>query len=214
MEPLFRTQTLFDLNEYTKFNEAVLLDSHNEQLRPINEKKNKKRRDLKILWIMVAIGLLEVVLINLLMWASKGGSYPEFSSLIVKIVNILGAIALGTAIIATLLRSIIFVSPSILKWVENKSLQALRKSAEKKYNSNDFKHRNSLWSYSFFDDYLEEKDEKSYDKLEYSMIHKIIESDSNFYIMKNEKRGYIIVKSNCSPELIEFIQNLKPHGSK
>ena len=211
MEPLFTTQTLFDLNEYTKFNEAILLDRHNKQLMPINEKKNKIRPNLKIMWITVAIGLFAVVFINLIMWISKGGSHPEFMSLIVKIVDILGAITLGAAIIATLLE---YLSPSILKWLENKSLQALKKSAEKTYNSNDFKHKNSLWSYSFFDDHLEEKDENSYDKLEYSMIRKIIESDSNFYIMKSEKQGYIIVKSNCSPELIEFIKSLKPQGSK
>lgn len=209
MEPIFTTQTQFDLEEYIKFNEALLSDRHNDQLRSIKENNIKNKKSLKRIWIMVAVILLTVAFLNLLAWLGKGGLYPEFTSLIMRIVNILGAIALGIAILATLLQCVILLSPPILKRLEKKSAPSMRKSLEKSYNSNVFNQKNSLWSYSFFDDYLEEKTENSYEKFEYSMIHKVIENDSNFYIMKSENQGYIIVKNNCSPELIAFIRDLK-----
>lgn len=214
MEPIFTTQTQFDLEEYIKFNEALLSDRRNDQLISIKENNIKNKKSLKRIWIMVAIILLAVAFLNLLAWLGKGGLYPEFTSLIMRIVNVLGAIALGIAILATLLQCVILLSPPILKWLEKKSVPSMRRSLEKSYNSNVFNQKNSLWSYSFFDDYLEEKTENSYEKFEYSMIHKVIENDSNFYIMKSENQGYIIVKNNCPPELIEFIRDLKSKNTE
>lgn len=214
MEAIFTTQTKFDLEEYIKFNEALLSDRRNDQLRSIKENNIKNKKSLKRIWIMVAIILLAVAFLNLLAWLGKGGMHPEFTSLIMRIVNISGAMALGIAILATLLQCVILLSPPILKWLEKKSVPSMRRSLEKSYHSNVFNQKNSLWSYSFFDDYLEEKTENSYEKFEYSMIHKVIENDSNFYIMKSENQSYIIVKNNCSPELIEFISDLKSKNTE
>lgn len=214
MKAIFTTQTQFDLEEYIKFNKALLSDRRNDQLISIKENNIKNKKSLKRIWIMVAIILLAVAFLNLLAWLGKGGLYPEFTSLIMRIVNILGAIALGIAILATLLQCVILLSPPILKRLEKKSVPSMRRSLEKSYNSNVFNQKNSLWSYSFFDDYLEEKTENSYERFEYSMIHKVIENDSNFYIMKSENQGYIIVKNNCSPELIEFISDLKSKNTE
>lgn len=214
MEPVFTTQTQLDLAECIKFNEALLLDRRNDRSISNNESDKDTKKRMKRIWIMVAIILLAVAFLNLFAWLGKGGLYPEFTSLIMRIVNILGAIALGIAIVVTVLSAVIFFSSMVSKRLEKKSLQYIRKSAEKAYNSNIFYQKNSLWSYSFFDDYLEERTEDSYEKFEYSMIYKVIESDSNFYIMKGENQGYIIVKNNCTPELIEFISDLKSKNTE
>lgn len=69
--------------------------------------------------------------------------------------------------------------------------------------------KNGLYTYHFYESHFEVKTNSSYTKFDYDCIHSIIESKTNFYIMKSTNQAYIIVKSNCSPELIEFISNLK-----
>lgn len=209
MEPLFTTQTEFTLDEYIKFSETLHLYRYNEKLSSNNGNKRKIKQSLKRIWIMVAIGIILLAIINLLNWISNGGTYRDLTGLIIPAVNILGAIMLGLAIIATLLALISFYFTGVSKWMMKKAIKASRKSLEDAYESDAFNRKNSLWSYSFFNDYLEEKTENSYEKFEYSMIYKIIETETNFYILKTINSGYFIVKNNCSPELIGFIKNLK-----
>lgn len=209
MEPLFTTQTEFTLDEYIKFSETLHLYRFNEKLLSDDENKQKMKQSLKRNWIMVAIGAVLLGILNLLNWISKGGTFKDLSDLIFPAVNILGAIMLGLAIIYSLLVLTFFSFSGISKRMMKKAIKASRKSLEDAYESDAFNRKNSLWSYSFFNDYLEEKTENSYEKFEYSMIHKIIETETNFYILKTINSGYFIVKNNCSPELIEFIKNLK-----
>ncbi len=61
---------------------------------------------------------------------------------------------------------------------------------------------------SFYEDRLVSEDEHSTERLDYTDIHKIIETDRNFYIMLSEIKGMNIIKANCSDELIEFIRTL------
>lgn len=85
---------------------------------------------------------------------------------------------------------------------------------KKAYYSNKTIRKIGVYTYDFFSDHLEAKTDRSFSSLEYCDIYKIIESKTNFYIMISVNQAYIINKSNCSPEFIEFIQNLKPQGSK
>ena len=81
---------------------------------------------------------------------------------------------------------------------------------EKAYDSNKALQKSWLYTYSFFNDHLEVRTARSFSSLEYCDILRLIETQTNFYIMTAINQAYIINKSNCSPELIAFIQNLKP----
>ena len=61
---------------------------------------------------------------------------------------------------------------------------------------------------SFYDNYLEQANEIGCTKFKYDNIYKIIETKTNFYVMTASNQGIIIVKQNCSPDLIAFIKNI------
>lgn len=61
----------------------------------------------------------------------------------------------------------------------------------------------------FFNDHYETTDEKDSSNIPYSNLYKIIETDTNLYLMYCKNQGVIIVKSNCSSDLIEFIHSIK-----
>ena len=184
MEPLFTTQTDLNLDEYKKFNAAVASKN-------LDNSKSKKR--LKWICILLAVCLLEVIIFNLLPGHSDGD-------------NTFTVIFITAAIVITV--------SALLAYLLMRFPFFLNKAAEKAYYSNPFLQKNHLQVYSFYEEYLEEKNNDSSAKIEYSLIHNIIETETNFYIMIGNNQGHVIIKSNCSPELIEFIQNLKPQGSK
>ncbi len=45
--------------------------------------------------------------------------------------------------------------------------------------------------------------------INYDSIYKIIETKTHFYIMLSAVKGHIVVKDNCSKELIDFIRKIK-----
>ena len=81
---------------------------------------------------------------------------------------------------------------------------------KKAYYSNKILQKSGLYTFSFFNDHFESKTARSFSSVEYCYILRILESKTNFYIMIAVNQAYIINKSNCSPELIEFIKSLKP----
>ena len=44
-------------------------------------------------------------------------------------------------------------------------------------------------------------------KQKYKMLHKIIETKDNMYLMIGKSQGYILIKEKMSKELVEFIKN-------
>ena len=86
---------------------------------------------------------------------------------------------------------------------------AQNSALKKAYYSNRTLQKSGLYTYNFFSNHLEAKTAKSFSSVEYCDIYNILESKTNFYIMIAINQAYIINKSNCSPELIEFIKNLK-----
>lgn len=69
--------------------------------------------------------------------------------------------------------------------------------------------QNLRYSYSFFDTQLVYDTIYNHDILPYSMIHQIKESKDYIYIMSSINQTFILIKDDCGPELIEFIQTLK-----
>jgi len=69
--------------------------------------------------------------------------------------------------------------------------------------------------YEFYADYFQlkrkgfESDNGRTSSWIYDDIFKIIETETNFYMMVSKGSGLIIVKKNCTQELLEFLQRLK-----
>lgn len=80
---------------------------------------------------------------------------------------------------------------------------------KKTYESNKAMKRNPVSTVYFYNEYLTETNSKGVVNIAYADIYKIVETKTNFYIMLAKNNGIIIVKQNCTPELIIFLQNLK-----
>ena len=77
---------------------------------------------------------------------------------------------------------------------------------KKEFNSNKAI-QNMESEFAFYEDYFEEKTEYGEAKVEYKMLHKIIETKDNMYLMIGKSQGYILIKEKMSKELVEFIKN-------
>ena len=62
---------------------------------------------------------------------------------------------------------------------------------------------------SFFEDAVVAHSKFGAVRIEYDDVVEIIETRTNFYIMKSADAGIIVVKNNCSAELISYLQGLK-----
>lgn len=77
------------------------------------------------------------------------------------------------------------------------------------YRSNKHMQNNVVATMHFYGDSLEEETPSGKVSVKYAELSKIIETKTNFYLMLAKNQGIIIVKQNCSPELIDFLQELK-----
>lgn len=66
----------------------------------------------------------------------------------------------------------------------------------------------------FYSDHLEDDNDYSHSRFEYSMITRVCETEKDFYIMISGAGGIIIAKPNCSNELMEYIRGLDPKKKK
>ena len=66
----------------------------------------------------------------------------------------------------------------------------------------------------FYEDHFEKNSEYSILKLTYDKLYSIIETKTHFYLLINGSQACIIIKNNCSPELITFLQDLKRKVNK
>lgn len=82
-------------------------------------------------------------------------------------------------------------------------------AVKKAYYSNRALQKCPVITNEFYGNYLESKNEQHYEKYFYEDIYRIMETQTNFYIMPAINSGIIISKQNCSPELINFLQTLK-----
>lgn len=81
------------------------------------------------------------------------------------------------------------------------------------YNRDALIH-DALCKFSFFAQHM--VGEGLTDCLEYTYdrLYSIVETETNFYIMIAKDQGWIVVKQNCTPELIAFIQEIKQKYGK
>ncbi|MGE5456703.1 MAG: YcxB family protein [Ignavibacteriales bacterium] len=69
-------------------------------------------------------------------------------------------------------------------------------------------HDNVDYKISFYDDYFQKESINEIHKIKYNGIKKIKETDDNFYLLLNNRIIIIILKQNCTNELLEFIKNI------
>ncbi len=82
---------------------------------------------------------------------------------------------------------------------------ALR-SASKTYKSHKIA-QNRTVEFEFYGEHFIENTEISTEKIEYKMLHKIIETKTNFYLMIAKNQGYILIKENFPEGLADFLRN-------
>ncbi|MBR0038386.1 MAG: YcxB family protein [Lachnospiraceae bacterium] len=63
--------------------------------------------------------------------------------------------------------------------------------------------------YKFSEDRVESHSPIGIEVLEYSKMYKLIETDTNFYMMIAKNMGFIISKANMTKEQIEFVRGLE-----
>jgi len=79
---------------------------------------------------------------------------------------------------------------------------------KKTYESNELL-KDITQTIEFYEKHFVAKSDKSETTVEYEKLYKVIENKTNFYLMIADNQGYIVSKTNCDNELIEFINKLK-----
>ena len=90
---------------------------------------------------------------------------------------------------------------------------SIESSAKKCYYSNK-SGINEISTYHFFQNTITELREAGTDTFVYNDLYRICETKEHFYLMISQNKGIIIIKRECTPELIAFIQELKRKYNK
>ena len=83
----------------------------------------------------------------------------------------------------------------------------LRRVAEKQFDKSRLEGMRS--NLTFYMDHYEEVNKLGRVAYKYVQLREIIETDTNFYLMKTNMQGCIVVKANCAPNLIKFLSKIK-----
>lgn len=92
-------------------------------------------------------------------------------------------------------------------------VSSFRSNVRRTYNSNALI-RDAVCTLSFYEQHMAGDDPTGHAEYTYDKLYSIVETDTNFYIMISENQGSIVIKQNCTPELISFIQELKQKYGK
>ncbi len=87
-------------------------------------------------------------------------------------------------------------------------LSAKQKKSEKKLFESNKLMQDMDASLYFYEDSMEESSEVGKTRVAYDKLYRILETETNFYILFSRGQGFIIIKENCSSELISFVRNL------
>ena len=82
-------------------------------------------------------------------------------------------------------------------------------NVEKSYKNSLSMHDAKI-DYRFYEDHFVKVFAESEEEYEYKKLHKIIETDTNFYLMLNKTQGFVLVKDNMPEGMAYFLK----HGIK
>lgn len=121
--------------------------------------------------------------------------------IIVCMLTIVGLVAFkmySSAVIA-------FIVYAALFYLEKKGNN---KAINDAWESNELM-KNAVYHYKFSEDKVEATSPKGLEILEYDKMYRLIETDTNFYMMIAKNVGFIILKANMTKEQIEFVRGLE-----
>lgn len=78
----------------------------------------------------------------------------------------------------------------------------------KKYFKSNKAAQYSILNYTFEEDKIVIETERGSSFIKYDEVYKIYETKTNFYLFISNKQACVIVKENCSDELIQFIKDM------
>ena len=90
---------------------------------------------------------------------------------------------------------------------------SIASGGKKQYDSDKIM-QNATVYFNFWDDSIESINPKGTEKTPYLNLYKIIETQTNFYLMVSINSGYIIVKENCSSKLQVFLSEIAEQVNK
>ncbi len=134
-------------------------------------------------------------------WKDKHGvAWLIFAELLLLFADVI-QFREGNSTFALPLLIFIIVFPIVLKLILDRSLK-------KTYESNQLLNGYKM-TIRFFEDHYEGCGENGSLNYPYAKLAKIIETNTNFYLMIGDNQGTLITKERCTPELIAFLQGLK-----
>ncbi|MDY4835862.1 MAG: YcxB family protein [Frisingicoccus sp.] len=80
--------------------------------------------------------------------------------------------------------------------------------AKSTYKKNPDIH-NVIFTYKFYPNYIEQESALGNAVVYNSQIQKVLETKTNFYLITGSDSGLILVKRNCSSELLQYLEELK-----
>lgn len=83
-----------------------------------------------------------------------------------------------------------------------------KKSVERAYKNTPAMH-DARVDFRFYDDHFVKVFGESEEQLEYEKLYKIIETETNFYLMISKTQGFVLVKNNMPEGLAELIKTIK-----
>lgn len=81
------------------------------------------------------------------------------------------------------------------------------KNAARVYKRHNYQDQD--FDFFFYEDRYESTSDDGTSSLPYAKLHKIIETETNFYIMHGATTGTIIQKESCPSDFINFIHDIK-----
>lgn len=66
-----------------------------------------------------------------------------------------------------------------------------------------------IFTYKFYPNYIEQESTLGNAVVYNSQIQKVLETKTNFYLITGSNSGLILVKRNCSSELLQYLEELK-----
>lgn len=110
-------------------------------------------------------------------------------------------------LMSILSRNYVFFS-CLLLCVFSSFLPFFRKYKIKKMFQSDQSLQNQKTDFKFYENYFSVSADNFFGNYEYCSLHKIIETETNFYLFTDKISGSIVKKENCTPQLCEFLHTL------
>ena len=87
-------------------------------------------------------------------------------------------------------------------------LLSQKKSVERTYKKATAMHDARI-DYRFYEDRFVKVFAEAEEEYQYTALYKIIETETNFYLMIGKTRGYVLVKANMPEGMAEFVSSIK-----